>query len=325
MDEQDGPRPRVPSGPHAPAGLRSSPSGRVPQWVLDEAAGRPVDPGPWRDWSPAANAPPRRRRGWARVRGLLTVLLVVGLSLGAAHLAGPPVGPTAAEPAPAQTRPTPGVDSADAPLGTPLPAPPGGGVHGFVDLQADGTTPVGYDPCRPVHYVVRPDNAPAGGEQVLQGAVARVAEVTGLVFVYDGPTDEASGASRALYQPDRYGDRWAPVLVSWQTEQENPDFLTDVAGEAGSASVSVPGGPSVLVSGVVDLDAAAFARILGEPGGAAVARAIVLHELGHLVGLDHVTDPGQLMYPEASDVLDFAAGDLTGLAALGAGVCVPEV
>jgi len=29
---------------------------------------------------------------------------------------------------------------------------------------------VTWSPCRPVHYVVRPDNAPAGGEQVLQAA-----------------------------------------------------------------------------------------------------------------------------------------------------------
>ena len=232
----------------------------------------------------------------------------------------------ATRPAAVQTRPTPGAGSADEPLGTPAPAPAEGGAHGFVALQADGVTPVGYDPCRPVHYVVRPDNAPVGGEQVLHDAVARVAAVTGLTFVYDGPTDEASGAVRELYQPDRYGDRWAPVLVSWQTEAENPDFTGDVAGEAGSVPVSVPGGPEVLVSGLVDLDAGAFARILAEPDGVRLARAIVLHELGHLVGLGHVPDASQLMYPEAGrDVLDFAAGDLTGLARLGSGACVPQV
>ena len=54
-----------------------------------------------------------------------------------------------------------------------------------------------------------------------------------------------------------------------------------------------------------------------------VARAIILHELGHLIGLDHVDDNDQLMYPRAGDVLDFADGDLTGLSVLGAGACVP--
>jgi hypothetical protein len=44
-----------------------------------------------------------------------------------------------------------------------------------------------------------------------------------------------------------------------------------------------------------------------------------------VLGLGHVDDPIQLMYPTTSDVHDFAAGDLAGLTQLGSGVCVPEV
>jgi hypothetical protein len=257
---------------------------------------------------------------------MLSVALVIGLSIGAAHLAGPRT-PTDGPPAVSQaaTYPTPGIEAADEPLGTPAPAPPGGGVHEFVALQDDGVTPVSYDPCRPIHYVVRPDNAPDGGSQVIRDAVARVSEVTGLQFVFDGPTDEASTGSRPLYQPDRYGDRWAPVLITWQTEVENAEFLSDTVGEAGSAAVTISGEPKVFVSGVVDLDAAAFAGFLAEPDGGAFARAVVLHELGHLVGLDHVADPDQLMYPETRNAVDFASGDLAGLARLGVGTCVPHL
>ncbi|WP_193616464.1 hypothetical protein [Goekera deserti] len=39
----------------------------------------------------------------------------------------------------------------------------------------------------------------------------------------------------------------------------------------------------------------------------------------------HVSDPGELMYPEQSAVHDFAAGDLAGLAQLGAGACEPAL
>jgi hypothetical protein len=256
---------------------------------------------------------------------VLLVALVVGLSLAAAQLPAlrsQTGGVTSVE---AATYPTPGIEASDEPLGTPAPAPATGGTHAFVALQDDGVTPVSYDPCRPIHYVIRPDNAPVGGDAVIQDAVARVSEVTGLVFVLDGPTDEASSDSRPLYQPERYGDRWAPVLVSWQTEEENADFLTDTVGEAGSAAVTIADEPKVFVSGVVDLDAAAFAGFLAAPDGEAFARAVVLHELGHLVGLDHVGDPTQLMYPETRDAVDFASGDLTGLARLGAGECVPQL
>jgi hypothetical protein len=44
------------------------------------------------------------------------------------------------------------------------------------------------------------------------------------------------------------------------------------------------------------------------------------------VGLAHVDDATQLMYPEARrQVSDFADGDLTGLAPLGSGPCVPQL
>jgi hypothetical protein len=69
-------------GPGAPdPGLPTSPTGRTPQWVVDEALGLPVAAVPWR-----APQPPRRRR--RRLRGLLAVPLVVGGALGAAVLTG---------------------------------------------------------------------------------------------------------------------------------------------------------------------------------------------------------------------------------------------
>jgi hypothetical protein len=80
------------------------------------------------------------------------------------------------------------------------------------------------------------------------------------------------------------------------------------------------------VTGTVSLDATELPELLEDPDDVPVVRAIVLHELGHLVGLAHVDDDTQLMYPEAQRaVTDYADGDLTGLARLGAGPCVPEL
>jgi len=50
---------------------------------------------------------------------------------------------------------------------------------------------------------------------------------------------------------------------------------------------------------------------------------VLRHELGHVVGLDHVGDRDQMMHPSSSDVLTFQEGDLAGLAQLGEGACAP--
>jgi len=132
-------------------------------------------------------------------------------------------------------------------------------------------------------------------------------------------------ADRAAYQPDAYGRRWAPVLITWSTAAESPELAGDVAGVAGSAAVT-RAGRSVYVTGSVTLDGEDIGALAAVPATQPTARGIVTHELAHLVGLDHVDDPTQLMYPSTQlHVTDLAAGDLTGLAALGTGGCAPHV
>jgi hypothetical protein len=173
--------------------------------------------------------------------------------------------------------------------------------------------------------VVRPDNQPRGGKELLESAFKRLSAATGLTVVNDGPTDEPPNLERDPYQPDRYGSRWAPILVAWATEKEVPDFGGDTAGMAGPNQFTLGDGTTGYVSGVVLLDPEAIAQIKASDGKAR-ARAIILHELGHLVGLAHTTRDDQLMYPNSlSDETDYAAGDLAGLAALGAGPCQPNL
>ncbi|MGY2001710.1 hypothetical protein [Blastococcus sp. SYSU DS1024] len=50
-----------------PSGLRTSRTGRVPQWVLDEASGRAPTPEPWRTWSPRPSFMRPARPGAAAV------------------------------------------------------------------------------------------------------------------------------------------------------------------------------------------------------------------------------------------------------------------
>ena len=44
---------------------------------------------------------------------------------------------------------------------------------------------------------------------------------------------------------------------------------------------------------------------------------MVLHELGHVMGLDHVKVDGELMESAGGGVTDFGPGDLEGLRILG--------
>lgn len=62
-------------------------------------------------------------------------------------------------------------------------------------------------------------------------------------------------------------------------------------------------------------------RDLQRPDGWAHARAIAMHELGHLVGLAQVNVNTELMYPENIAQRTFGPGDREGLRQLGLGRC----
>ncbi len=317
-----------------PDEIPRSRSGRVPQWVLDEARGRPVGPVPFRPPTASVLPPPAPRRSSARrLIGVLLALVAIALPLAVAirseaWFSDAPTGAVAAPPGGVVRQgPPPGHEESATPLGTPPaePAMPEGSGYRFGRHQDGTTAPVAWSPCRPIHYVVRPANEPPDGAEVLREAFAEVSGATGLQFVADGETDEGPAEDRDPYQPERYGNRWAPVLVAWATPDEVPDFGVDIVGEAGPVSVSTPSGTSANVSGVVYLDAARFSGLLSG-GDRTLARAVVLHELGHLVGLAHVNDSGALMFPRASgEVTSFGPGDRAGLAALGRGACQPTI
>lgn len=205
-------------------------------------------------------------------------------------------------------------DAADARL-LPLPPPlPGSG--GYQLLNDLGDEQVRWDPCRPVHYVVRPNGAPAGGSATIDSAFAQLSAATGLSFVHDGSTDEPPATDRPLLQIHRYGQRWAPVLVAWSTPVESPGLAGSVAGYAGPRPADPDGRGLRLVSGLVVLDAPQLA----ERPDPAVGMSVVLHELGHLAGLDHVADPDDVMAP-SSRVDSYTPGALRGLRGLGEGRC----
>lgn len=258
------------------------------------------------------------RRGVHRVAAALVLFTVAALVWLATAVQAHRVAALAAPPPPAdrQTHPL------RRPPGVPVTAAP----YAFSQLQPGSHQPVAYDPCRPVHYVVRPDGSPPGGEQLIRDAVAQVSAATGLVFVSDGTTTEAPSDRRRAYQPGRYGRRWAPVLLAWSDATETPGLAGPILGRGGSMRYDGSGRDSRrYVSGQVVLDAPELTSILDMQDGPAIVRAVVLHELGHVVGLAHVPDEFQLMNADTTPYArTLQSGDRQGLAQLGAGRCFSD-
>jgi hypothetical protein len=308
----------------------------------------PVDP----SWPPPAfwqapprgtalhAAPPRRRGRRALWWTGGTVFVVLAVAAQFAHgNGGALAGGGWGQPIPSGTpvassdsiesidSPPDGVGETPRPTSIPeSPEPDGTSPYWkYLVTQDDHRTPVTWSPCRPIHYVVRTKDAAPGALTEFQGAVAEVSRLTGLTFVYDGTTTENPSTDRKGYQPARYGSTWAPVLVAFVTSREDPDMVDDVVGDTMPYDVIADGGADVFVSGEVLFDRAFVASYLRRGEDAAV-RSTMLHELGHLVGLDHVENAALLMNPYGSDgVVDFAPQEKDALRSLGAGACHADV
>ena len=208
-----------------------------------------------------------------------------------------------------------------------IPSLPNG--YSFTFVQEDNCTPVRFDPCHPVHYVVNPAQATSTGVADVEEAFNRLANATGMTFVNDGATDEVS--RRGPYVEDRYPGRWAPILVVW-SRQSGDRANVEVVGSGFPYRVA-----DVLVSGTLSLNSDAVSdRAKNTPlrGGFAPAPGfgaigaegvtwgrVILHELAHVVGLGHTRDRDQLMYPDTAEQTartpDFRGGDREGLRLLG--------
>lgn len=317
------------------APVRRSPSGRIPQWVLEEA----------REQQRLAGMNPRQRRREQRRTARVARRTASRWSKGLrrrnrAWRASPAIGivllavlwftpdlfnqyalPVVRPYLPNASAPPPGADAARKPIGAPPTVTDAGGYR-FMESPDPDQEMVAYDPCRPVRVVVRTDNAPQGGQRLIEEAVGAVSAATGLQFVDAGTTTEAPSSRREPYQPDRYGRQWAPVLITWSDAEEYPDLAGNVAGRGGSTARQAGNDPFVYVTGQVILDAPSLTAMMERPER---VRAVIMHELAHVLGLDHVDDPEQLMYGDNVGLTDFAPGDRAGLARLGAGTCVPKL
>ncbi len=188
------------------------------------------------------------------------------------------------------------------------------GAYAFLSTRPNGS-PVGFNPCAEIHYVVNPDGAPGGWESLVETAIGEVSDATGLGFVDDGTTDDRAFGERV----DSSGDA-EPVIIAWADDREVDALADDVAGVGGPTSIRL-GVLQTYVSGSVVMDTDITDRLDRQIGGTNAQLGLLLHELGHLVGLDHVDDSSELMFPTATNKSAYGPGDLQGLSLLGAIPC----
>jgi len=189
-----------------------------------------------------------------------------------------------------------------------------------------------WDPCTPIGYRVNSALAGQGAVVDVREAVRRLSWATGLTFVYRGRTTVVPQAEwdDAAYPAD------TQVIVAWVRPAQTllwPEGTITVNGQdttvgtGGAWHVHARDSAGRLWGRYSRGYALLNARVTLPAGFAAIGRSgsrgrEIMHELGHMVGLDHphLADREQIMFPELTRRPGrWGRGDLAGLRSVGAG------
>ena len=206
----------------------------------------------------------------------------------------------------------------------------------FFEARSHGVNPRAYwNPCRTIRYGIdfraatRHGLTKSSERERWQSAIAEVSQASGLRFKYVGQivTHPAGG------QPARV--KGVDIPITFATAKNYRAALRGAsAGEAGVHWRPSGNGRKQINSGYVVMDAqdivlhttswqsAPDSRPASDRPADAL-RALYMHEFGHALGLEHVQDNGQIMFPtiSASRPDSLGEGDLQGLRKLGSQRC----
>lgn len=214
-------------------------------------------------------------------------------------------------------------------------------VHSWTDPKGK-THRVRWNPCQTITYAVNlrlAGGTTAARDRALkdvQGAFHRASKRTGLTFKYKGRTTELP--RNAANESWSSRQKAAEIVVAW-VNQSRDKYRTNLLTNSGSGYPSGVGGwmlrgwtndrgnwEAAVGRGFVVINAAQRSRYKEGFGSGVTRGALLLHELGHALGLDHVGSTNQLMYPTMlrREHSNYKAGDERGLSKVGRRLgCIP--
>jgi hypothetical protein len=234
-------------------------------------------------------------------------------------VAAPPSSSPSAASGTASPSETPSPNTTRTPSPTPSPRPKVDGAFRFLERVAG--EPVRWDPCQTITYAVNTGAASPPVIPDLRQALRRVTEATGIPFRPVGHTGESFFRA---YERMRYeGVERSELIVIWVDHERYEGILRRVGDRRPSIAFAKT------MAGVYADEDQYFGGIIVIDEDATATRgfayrythgSVLLHELGHIMGLDHVKDPDQLMYSGRHPnfgLRDYGPGDLEGLRRLG--------
>ncbi len=206
------------------------------------------------------------------------------------------------------------------PTPTPSPRPKVDGAFRFWKRVAGD--PVRWNPCETITYALNTAGASSPVRSDLREVLRRVTRATGVHFRSVGTTRETFVRA---YQRMRFRGviKKAALILIWVDHDDFQEILRLLGDPRpliafAKTMAGLYADRDQYFGGIVVMDGDATAK--RGFGDFYAHGSVLLHELGHIMGLDHVKDPDQLMYSGRHPnhrVRDFGAGDLEGLRRLG--------
>ncbi|MGH8866936.1 MAG: matrixin family metalloprotease [Actinomycetes bacterium] len=164
----------------------------------------------------------------------------------------------------------------------------------------------------------------------VKGAVARVSSATGIHFTYEGGTTQVPRSTSSAKWWDR--QQSTEIVIAW-VRQSKSSARSNLLGGSGSGWAAGTGGyvykthnstksgryVAPIGRGFVVLNSAQNRAFRSGFGSGSTRGALLMHELGHVMGLQHVGATSEIMYPTIlrRTRTYYRSGDRAGLARVG--------